>query len=89
MLALAGAGLLGIAGYRRWNGMAGNRHIPGGPDDSAFDPATLNTIAEFIAAYFGVSLDDVDRAELLQRLTVSTSADSSWRVDYGPGRYRR
>ncbi len=82
MLALAGAGLLGVAGYRRWYGMASNRHITGESDDSAFDPATLNTIADFIAAYFGVSLDDVDRAELIQRLTVSTTADSNWRVDF-------
>lgn len=82
VLALAGAGILGIAGYSRWNGMANNRHITGEPDNSPFDPVILNTIAEFIAAYFGVLLDDIDRAELIQRLTVSTSADSNWRVDY-------
>ena len=85
VLAVAGAGLFGItwfAGSRRRNYVASIRHTKGEADDSPFDPAILNTVVDFVAAYFGISVSSVDRAELLRRLTVSTTADSNWRVDY-------
>ena len=85
VLAVAGAGLFGatwFAGSRRRDYVASIRHTSGNADDSPFDLAILNTVVDFVATYFGISVSSVDRAELLRRLTVSTTADSNWRVDY-------
>ena len=76
------AGIAGVAGYRRWNRLASATHTQGATDDSPFDQVILDTIVDFLATFFGITVSPADRAELVQRLTLSRRADSNWRVEY-------
>lgn len=85
VLLLAAGGLAtvaGVTGYRRWTGLAGVTHGRGGADDSPIDQAMLNTLVDFLGAFFGIALSSLDRTELQQRLALSMRIDSNWRVDY-------
>ena len=53
---VAGGGLVGItgvAGYQRWNGLARVTHTQGAADDSPFERVILDTVVDFLGAFFG------------------------------------
>ena len=54
----------------------------GKEDDSAFDQRVIDTVVAFIAAFFGVTLDEIDRVDLKRRLSFAVRRDNGWRVEY-------
>jgi len=66
----------------RWGSTRRFRHVQGPADDSVFDREVINTLVQFLAAFFGVSLDAVDRTDLEQRMAFAVRLDRAWRDEY-------
>ena len=84
-LAIAGAGLAvagSVAIYPAIQKYWQTSHVKGSPDKSPFDGNTLETVAFFVAALYGRTLNASDREELVSQLKFAVQEDSGWRSEY-------
>ena len=84
-LAIGAAGLAAVAsaaGWQRWRSIGTLRHAPGNADAGVLDSGTRVTVAELLGTYFGAVLDEVDVADLSDRLDFAVQHDSGWIEEY-------
>jgi hypothetical protein len=72
----------GLAAWQRWNALGQVRDIPVSESSAPADSRTIETVAHFAGAMFGVLLSADDLADLRARLTFAADSTGRWAEEY-------
>jgi hypothetical protein len=84
-LLFAAAGVTGSAAFlanRRWRSTHGVRHQAANAAGNRLDQSVNDTLVAFLAVFFGVNFDEVDRVDISQRLLFAVERNDGWHADY-------